>query len=151
MDDRGRWVYRGGGGPSATKYYNDEIGYNRDYRWEPYDCEIAEMSTKELQKCASGKQIAFAGDSLAREMFTNYMQLLKGGPVDFDGRAIKGESAIDIRESFKYDNAAEDSKIIFFVDSRSNDMSKICNADKNDQIDVFLYNPGIVMSLKMLG
>jgi len=95
----------------------------------PYDCKIVDLTTAELQKCSSGLEIAFSGDSLCREMFTNYLQLMKGDSVDFDGRKIKPEQD-DVREAFLYENADEKNKIVFFSDYRRPDTDKLMCFDK---------------------
>ena len=45
---------------------NDEIRYNRGYKWQPYKCTYKMYKPEEIKACVAGKTLVFTGDSLGR-------------------------------------------------------------------------------------
>ena len=128
----GRWVrmHEGAQGGRAAYVVNDALRFNRGYWWQPYDCSYRAYAPMEIRQClhaAGVSRLGFSGDSLGREPFANFAQLLMGGNASLlDGRRFKGKDsgAVDV----------------------GRDVSLLWNPPIQS-VDAFLISTGVVMML----
>ena len=95
---KGRWVRSP---PNEDRLTFDEMGYNRDYRWEARTCRHREFTATRLASCfrrCGYRRISFNGDSLGREHLTNFRKVLEVRAMT-DGRRYKDSmgEAIEVR------------------------------------------------------
>ena len=95
----GRWLLQAAGTPQDD-FLDDQLGYNRGYRWTPHNCRYRRYTRQRLAHCLRRchyHNIGLGGDSIGREQLTGLYQLMAGCNATVDGRLFKhGSNELEV-------------------------------------------------------